>query len=187
MQTLCALAIYNIIIIDLPFPLALYKKLLNKSKVDLDDLKSLSPTLYQNLRALLNYKEDDLESALCYTFEIERDLYDTRRRIELKPNGASIMVNQQNKQEFIDLYVDFIFNKSCERQFQAFSAGFRRVINSKPLELFYPDELMSFVVKSPDGSIRVFRISFRSAIRITIGTNFRRKPNTKENITPIIR
>jgi len=140
------LAVYNITIIDLPFPLALYKKLLNKSKIDLDDMKSLSPSIYQSLRSLLNYKDDDLESALCYTFEIEREIFGTRRRIELKPGGSNIMVNQKNKQEFIDLYIDYIFNKSCDKQFQAFANGFRRVINSKPLELFYPDELMSFVV-----------------------------------------
>ncbi|UJR08173.1 hypothetical protein I4U23_012446 [Adineta vaga] len=144
--TLCALAVYNITIIDLPFPLALYKKLLNKTTIDLSDMKSLSPTLYRSLVSLLNYKEDDLESTLCYTFEIERDVYGERRRIELKPGGSSLMVNQKNKQEFIDLYIDYIFNKSCDKQFQAFSAGFRRVINSKPLELFYPDELMSFVI-----------------------------------------
>ena len=140
------MAVYNITIIDLPFPLALYKKLLNKSKIDLDDMKSLSPSIYQSLRSLLNYKDDDLESALCYTFEIEREIFGTRRRIELKPGGSNIMVNQKNKQEFIDLYIDYIFNKSCDKQFQAFANGFRRVINSKPLELFYPDELMSFVV-----------------------------------------
>ena len=109
-------------------------------------MKSLSPTVYQSLKSLLNYKEDDLETALCYTFEIEREIYGDRQRIELKPGGSLIMVNQKNKQEFVELYIDYIFNKACEKQFQAFSAGFRRVINSKPLELFYPDELMSFVV-----------------------------------------
>lgn len=149
---------YNITIIDLPFPLALYKKLLNKSKIDLEDMKLLSPTVYKSLRSLLNYKEDDLESALCYTFEIEREMFDERRRIELKPGGSSINVTQKNKQEFVDLYVDYVFNRSCEKQFQAFAAGFRRVINSKPLELFYPDELMSFVV-SPN---RFFSLSLSS-------------------------
>ncbi|CAF4157074.1 unnamed protein product [Rotaria sp. Silwood2] len=144
--TLCALAVYNITIIDLPFPLALYKKLLKKGKIDLDDMKSLSPTIYQSLKSVLNYTADDLETALCFTFIIEREFCDEKSQIELKPGGASIMVNQNNKQEFVDLYIDYIFNKSCEIQFQAFSAGFRRVINSKPLELFYPDELMSFVV-----------------------------------------
>ncbi|CAF0974051.1 unnamed protein product [Adineta ricciae] len=144
--TLCALAVYNVTIIDLPFPLALYKKLLKKGKIDLNDMKSLSPAIYQSLKSVLNYAEDDLETALCLTFTIDREFCGEIRQAELKPGGASIMVNQKNKQEFIDLYIDYIFNKSCEKQFQAFSHGFRRVINSKPLELFYPDELMSFVV-----------------------------------------
>lgn len=109
-------------------------------------MKSLSPTIYRSLKSVLDYTGDDLESALCFTFTIERPFFDEIREIELKPGGASIMVNQQNKHEFVDLYIDYIFNKSCETQFQAFSIGFRRVINSKPLELFYPDELMSFVV-----------------------------------------
>lgn len=50
---LCGLAIYNLTIIDLPFPLALYKKLLHE-KVSLKDLKGLSPTLakYEKLMVL---------------------------------------------------------------------------------------------------------------------------------------
>lgn len=39
---MCGLAIYNFIIIDLPFPLALYKKLLNEP-VTFQDLKDLNP------------------------------------------------------------------------------------------------------------------------------------------------
>ena len=41
---LCGLAIYNGTIINLPVPLALYKKLLNKP-VNLDDLRELDPQL----------------------------------------------------------------------------------------------------------------------------------------------
>ena len=109
-------------------------------------MKSLTPSVYRSLKSVLDYKEDDLESALCFSFVIEREILGVMREIELKPGGASIMVNQKNKQEFINLYIDYIFNVSCESQFRAFSAGFRRVIDSQPLELFYPDELMSFVV-----------------------------------------
>lgn len=39
---LCGLVIYNFIIIDLPFPLALYKKLL-REPVALNDIKDMSP------------------------------------------------------------------------------------------------------------------------------------------------
>jgi E3 ubiquitin-protein ligase HERC4 len=168
--------------------LALYKKLLKKSKIDLDDMKTLSPTIYQSLKSVLNYQEDDLESALCFTFIIEREVYGETRQIELKPDGSSIMVNQKNKQEFVDLYVDYIFNKSCEKQFQAFSAGFRRVINSKPLELFYPDELMSFVVNIKLYFFKIisYFVDLRLGIRRMIGMNFKRKLNIKENIILII-
>ena len=40
---LCGLVIYNFIIINLPFPLVLYKKLLNEP-VGLNDIKEMDPT-----------------------------------------------------------------------------------------------------------------------------------------------
>jgi E3 ubiquitin-protein ligase HERC4 len=52
---LCGLAIYNFTIINLPFPLALYKKLLEE-KVDLHDLKELSPSEGRSMEQLLEYK-----------------------------------------------------------------------------------------------------------------------------------
>lgn len=51
---ICGLAIYNFIIINLPFPLALYKKLLNE-KVDLQDLKELNPLVGRSLEQLMEY------------------------------------------------------------------------------------------------------------------------------------
>ena len=52
---LCGLAIYNSIIINLPFPLALYKKILDE-KVDLMDYKELNPTIAKSFEQLLEYK-----------------------------------------------------------------------------------------------------------------------------------
>lgn len=43
---ICGLAIYNLTIISLPFPLALYKKLLDRP-INLDDLRELDPQLGQ--------------------------------------------------------------------------------------------------------------------------------------------
>ena len=51
---ICGLAIYNFTIINLPFPLALYKKLLDE-KVDLHDLKELTPSVARSLEQLLEY------------------------------------------------------------------------------------------------------------------------------------
>ena len=45
-------------------------------------------------------------------------------------------------QEFVDLYADFILNKSIDSQFRAFKKGFLMVTNESPLSyLFRPDEV----------------------------------------------
>lgn len=93
---ICGLAIYNFTIIDIPFPLALYKKLLNET-VGLNDLKELSPSMANSLKSLLEYEGDDLQDVFCLTFDINRDVWGEIVTVELKPNGASIPVTQENK------------------------------------------------------------------------------------------
>ena len=57
------------------------------------------------------------------------------------PDGAELYVNQENKNEYVMLLVDFIFNQQCEEQFKAFKRGFFKVISSDMIELFKPEEL----------------------------------------------
>lgn len=142
---LCGLAIYNGIIIALPFPLALYKKLL-KEPVKLDDLKDLSPVLVKGLHDLLRYEADDTEEVFMLNFEITQEAYGQRNTSELIPDGAQVSVKNENKHEYVDLYVDFILNKSVERQFQEFFNGFHEVCGGPVVDLFHPHELMAMVV-----------------------------------------
>lgn len=47
-----------------------------------------------------------------------------------------------HSQEFVDLYADYILNKSVETQFRAFKKGFLMVTNESPLKyLFRPEEV----------------------------------------------
>jgi E3 ubiquitin-protein ligase HERC4 len=146
---LCGLAIYNFTIINLPFPMALYKKLL-KEDVDLADLRVLSPALANSMQSILDYAGDDLEEVFDLTFEITRECFGERRNVPLKPDGENIRLTQANKQEFVDLYIDFIFNKSVERHFKGFRDGFMKVCGSRVLELFKPHELMAAVIGNED-------------------------------------
>lgn len=93
---LCGLAIYNFTIIDIPFPLALYKKLLNE-KPDLSDLKDFSPRLAQTMQNILDYEGNDMEDVMMLNFDITRTFFGEERVYELKPNGSKIAVNQENK------------------------------------------------------------------------------------------
>ncbi|KAM6306287.1 putative E3 ubiquitin-protein ligase HERC4 isoform 2-T2 [Aegotheles albertisi] len=141
----CGLAIYNFTIVDLHFPLALYKKLLNK-KPSLDDLKELMPDVGRGMQQLLDYPEDDIEEAFCLNFTITVENFGTTEIKELVPNGADIPVVKQNRQDFVDAYVDYIFNKSVASLFSAFHAGFHKVCGGKVLQLFQPSELQAMVI-----------------------------------------
>ncbi|NWI99682.1 HERC4 ligase, partial [Crypturellus undulatus] len=141
----CGLAIYNFTIVDLHFPLALYKKLLNK-KPSLDDLKELMPDVGRSMQQLLDYPEDDIEEIFCLNFTITVENFGTTEVKELVPNGADIPVVKQNRQDFVDAYVDYIFNKSVASLFNAFHAGFHKVCGGKVLQLFQPSELQAMVI-----------------------------------------
>ncbi|KAM6130608.1 putative E3 ubiquitin-protein ligase HERC4 isoform 1-T2 [Phoenicopterus ruber ruber] len=141
----CGLAIYNFTIVDLHFPLALYKKLLNK-KPSLDDLKELMPVVGRGMQQLLDYPEDDIEEAFGLNFTITVENFGTTEIKELVPNGADIPVVKHNRQDFVDAYVDYIFNKSVASLFSAFHAGFHKVCGGKVLQLFQPSELQAMVI-----------------------------------------
>lgn len=50
------------------------------------------------------------------------------------------------RKEFVDLYIDFVLNKSVETQFNAFYAGFMKVCGGPVMELFRAHELMALVI-----------------------------------------
>ncbi|XP_050536005.1 probable E3 ubiquitin-protein ligase HERC4 isoform X1 [Daktulosphaira vitifoliae] len=146
---MCGLAIYNFIILDLPFPLVLYKKLLNEP-ITLQDLKDLQPTMVKSFEELLAYNQPDLAEIFNLTFEITREVYGEIQTVPLKPNGSNIEVTQENKHEFVHLYVDMILNQGVEKQFKVFKDAFFKVCGGRVLRLFHSQELMAVVVGNQD-------------------------------------
>lgn len=68
------------------------------------------PEVAQSLEYILNTDEPDLESKLYQTFTVEMDVFGSTQTYELIPDGAEVYVNQENKQEYAMLLIDFIFN-----------------------------------------------------------------------------
>ncbi|XP_066303816.1 probable E3 ubiquitin-protein ligase HERC4 isoform X3 [Branchiostoma lanceolatum] len=141
---LCGLAIYNSTIIDLHFPLALYKKLM-KRNVTLDDLKQMEPDVGRGLEQLLCYSGDDFEDVFCLNFTIACEYYGSIETVELIKDGNNITVTKENREEYVNAYVEHVLNKSVQNQFDAFGTGFHKVCGGKVLELFHPKELMAMV------------------------------------------
>ncbi|KAK9709845.1 putative E3 ubiquitin-protein ligase [Basidiobolus ranarum] len=134
------LAIYNSIILDIQFPLACYKKLLNLP-VDLDDLKLFRPTLVKGLQMLLDYDGDDLEEVFCRDFVGEYEIFGEVQQIPLIPNGENIPVTKANRQEYVAKYSQFLLTQSIAKQFEPFKRGFYHVCGGNALSLFRPEEI----------------------------------------------
>ncbi|XP_072246186.1 ubiquitin-protein ligase E3A [Leuresthes tenuis] len=135
------LAIYNNCILDVHFPMVVYKKLMGKKGTYLD-LSDSHPLLYQSLKGLLEHT-GNVEEDMMLTFQIShRDLFGNPILYDLKDQADQIPVTKENRQEFVDLYAEYILNRSVERQFKAFKKGFQMVTNESPLKyLFRPEEV----------------------------------------------
>ncbi|XP_075235231.1 ubiquitin protein ligase E3A isoform X1 [Lycorma delicatula] len=143
------LAIYNNIILDVHFPMVVYRKLMGK-KGTFYDLEDWNAILYNSLKAMIDYEGEDMEEMFMQTFKIGyNDVFGNVLYHELKPNGDKIYVTQENKKEFVDLYANFLLNSSVEKQFWAFRRGFQMVTDESPLHrLFRPEEVEQLVCGS---------------------------------------
>ncbi len=118
--TMLGLAIYNSVILDLPMPMIVYKKLCNKP-LDLEDVRELEPQTYKNLKALLDYTGDDVDEVFCLDFQVSYDYFGSRKTVDLAPGGASVAVTQSNKHLYVKVYVQWLLEGSIAAQFDAFA------------------------------------------------------------------
>ncbi|XP_046893041.1 ubiquitin-protein ligase E3A-like [Hypomesus transpacificus] len=135
------LAIYNNCILDVHFPMVVYRKLMGKKGTHLD-LADSHPLLYQSLTQLLEY-DGNVEEDMMLTFQISQtDLFGEPTTYDLREDGEKIPVTNENRKEFVCLYAEYTLNTSVERQFRAFKRGFHMVTNESPLKcLFRPEEV----------------------------------------------
>ena len=59
-----------------------------------------------------------------------------RCNIWLILGGEEIDVTNENKAEYVQLYVNYVLNSSCKTHFDAFKEGFLKVVNKQVLQLF---------------------------------------------------
>ena len=143
---LIGLAIYNGVILNVHFPMTLYKKLLGEC-LSLSDLKETFPTLGKGLQQMLDF-EGDVDDVFCQTFQINEQTYDKVVDVDLIENGQDIDVTNENRNHFVELYVEHKLNTAVEKQFKAFSRGFHLVCGGSALTLFRPEELEMLVCGS---------------------------------------
>lgn len=128
-----ALALFHGKFIDNSFSMPFYKKLLGKPLV-LKDIESVDPEIYNSL---IWIKDNDLEGTdLELFFASDFEFLGKIDQHELKPGGAQVRVNEENKLEYIGLMTEWFFNRGVTEQTKAFIEGFNDVIPLRWLHYF---------------------------------------------------
>ncbi|KAH0787258.1 ubiquitin ligase [Histomonas meleagridis] len=139
--TIVGLAIYNSIILPIRFPIALYKKLSGET-LTIEDYYEIDPTLVTSLLKMKEMIKENIDiSDAELTFSITIDNFGAIKEIPLKENGENIYVNNQNFDEYFELYKEYLFDKSIQKQFNNFQKGYKRLCNNNLLSIFKSDEL----------------------------------------------
>lgn len=69
------------------------------------------------------FRENNINGIIDSTFSVENNSFGALKVHELKPGGASIPVTEENKREYVKLYVNYRFMRGIEQQFLALQKG----------------------------------------------------------------
>lgn len=159
------LAIYNSTILDLRLPMALYKKLMGRS-ITLEDYIQLDPETGHGLKKLVETKHTE-QMGLYYQVTYKNICGQIKTR-PLVEKGDTILVNDKNKYEFVERYMNFFLNVVCKQQFESFCRGFYNVVGGSALSLFTPEEIQKILI----GDIGDTRIDTNVMKQITTYNGF---------------
>lgn len=131
------LAVFHGHHLDGGFTLPFYKMLLNKAIV-LDDITNVDAELHRSLTWML---ENDIGGVIDTTFSVEHNAYGAIQVHDLKTEGRDIVVSDDNKREYVRLYVSYRFMRGIEQQFLSLQKGFHELIPANLLRPFDEREL----------------------------------------------
>ncbi|XP_065592552.1 probable E3 ubiquitin-protein ligase HERC4 [Cyrtonyx montezumae] len=144
--TLFGMAMYNHCWTPFPFPKALFKKMQHVEPT-LDDLEELIPAVGRSLKNILKEESEHKLESLQMTFV---QMEEGGSVVELKKNGANILVTKHNRKEFVDLYVNYVLNESIRKPFEDFMQGFIRGCPAESWKIFLPVELQVLLLGHTD-------------------------------------
>lgn len=131
------MAVFHGHFIEGRFTLPFYKMLLSKS-IKLCDIEFVDPELHRSLCWML---DNDITNIIDTTFLVQHNAFGQLQEHELKLNGRNTVVTEDNKDEYVSLYVNYRCRRGIENQFEALQRGFYELISPRLLENFEEHEL----------------------------------------------
>lgn len=99
------MAIYHEEFVDVHFTRPFYKHMLMQDPT-LDDLQDLDIEYHKQLKWILENDIDDMELDIYFSFT--QNQFGQQDTIALKENGENILVQNHNKEEYINCYTKFV-------------------------------------------------------------------------------
>lgn len=119
----------------------------------LEDLKTVDPTLYNNLMFLKTFEGDATD--LCLTFTVATDDFGNNKEIPLISRGEEIDVTNTNKHRYVELVAKHYVCDRVREQGEAFTRGLWDVIDKDWLQIFNEPELQVLISGPSGGKIDV--------------------------------
>ncbi|XP_050352576.1 E3 ubiquitin-protein ligase NEDD4 isoform X6 [Nymphalis io] len=130
------MAVYHGKLLDAFFIRPFYKMMLGKP-IELQDMESVDLEYYNSLMWI---KEND-PSELYLTFSVDEEQFGKTIQRELKPGGANIPIDNENKDEYIKLVIQWRFVSRVQEQMYAFLEGLGALVPLPLLKIFDENEL----------------------------------------------
>ncbi|XP_075453648.1 E3 ubiquitin-protein ligase HACE1 isoform X3 [Ascaphus truei] len=141
------LALYHRQLVNIYFTRSFYKHILG-IPVNYQDVASIDPEYAKNLQWILDNDISDL--GLELTFSVETDVFGAMEEVPLKPGGASILVTQENKAEYVQLVTELRMTRAIQPQINGFLQGFHMFILPSLIQLFDEFELELLLSGMPE-------------------------------------
>ena len=155
-------ALYEGRALDCHFSRAVYKRILGKT-VSIKDMETLDLEYYKSLLWML---ENDITDVITETFSVETDDFGVTEVVDLVENGRNIPVAEENKQEYVQLVVEYRLTGSVQIQLAKFlegiciafliptlmltTLGFHDIVSPELISIFNEQELELLISGLPD-------------------------------------
>ena len=79
------------------------------------------------------------------TFSTSYDNFGFEQIVEFVPGGEAVPVTNQNKQEFVEKYIEWYLTTSIKDQFKPFYRGFYKAVSDDSIKLLDSDEVSKLI------------------------------------------
>jgi hypothetical protein len=128
-----------------PLNRIIFKQLVQE-KPSLEDLMYYDEDLHKSLIFL---RDNDITGIFFESFLTPQVDNTDKTRVELRPGGSEEQVNEDNKQEYLSLLLEYIIQKSIAEPLAAFLEGFYYVIPKEYISVLTADEVELIICGLP--------------------------------------